>query len=90
MSVCLFLAITPTNHSLSYTHILTGEDNEIVEYTSADVLDADFASGRVHPSDLKPAVTTAINAIIQPVRDHFATGAPKALLDKIKKFKITR
>eukprot|EP00606_Chrysophyceae_sp_TOSAG23-5_P001043 GSChrysophyteH2.ASY1.ANO1.1678.1 assembled CDS len=75
---------------LSITINKDGAYNETVEYTSADVLDADFASGRVHPSDLKPAVTTAINAIIQPVRDHFATGAPKALLDKIKKFKITR
>ena len=64
--------------------------SETVDYTSADTLDADFVSGRVHPSDLKPAVTAAINSIIQPVRDHFASGEPKALLEKIKKFKITR
>jgi len=36
------------------------------------------------------AVTEAINRILQPVRDHFATGEPKKLLEKIKKFKVTR
>jgi tyrosyl-tRNA synthetase len=54
------------------------------------VLEADFISGRVHPSDLKPAVAAAINHIIEPVRAHFSSGAAKALLDKIKKFQITR
>jgi tyrosyl-tRNA synthetase len=39
---------------------------------------------------LKPAVTDAINAIIEPVRQHFASGEPKKLLEKIKKFKVTR
>eukprot|EP00605_Chrysophyceae_sp_TOSAG23-4_P001288 GSChrysophyteH1.ASY1.ANO1.1400.1 assembled CDS len=63
---------------------------EPVTYTDADELDKDFASGRVHPSDLKPAVTEAINRILQPVRDHFAAGEPKALLQKIKSFKVTR
>jgi tyrosyl-tRNA synthetase len=66
------------------------EGKETVDYTSADDLDADFASGKVHPSDLKPAVTDAINRIIQPVRDHFSKGEPKKLLDKIKSYKITR
>jgi tyrosyl-tRNA synthetase len=47
-------------------------------------------SGKIHPGDLKPAVADAINTILEPVRVHFATGEPKALLDKIKKFKVTR
>jgi tyrosyl-tRNA synthetase len=65
-------------------------EKESVTYTCADELYKDYASGRVHPSDLKPAVTEAINRIIQPVRDHFASGEPKALLEKVKKFKVTR
>ena len=59
---------------------------ELVEYTDADLLEADFASGRVHPSDIKPAVTDAINQILEPVRVHFSSGEPKVLLDKIKAF----
>jgi tyrosyl-tRNA synthetase len=53
-------------------------------------LEADYINGRIHPSDLKPAVTEAINAILEPVRIHFSSGEPKALLEKIKKFKVTR
>lgn len=59
-------------------------------YTSADELESDYRSGVIHPSDLKPAVTDAINTILEPVRRHFSSGVPKQLLDKIKKFKVTR
>jgi tyrosyl-tRNA synthetase len=59
-------------------------------YSDFASLEADFVSGKIHPGDLKPAVTDAINAIIEPVRQHFASGEPKKLLEKIKKFKVTR
>lgn len=61
-----------------------------VQYERYEDLEADFVSGRVHPGDLKPAVTDAINRILEPVREHFASGEPKQLLEKIKKFKITK
>ena len=54
------------------------------------MLEADYISGKIHPGDLKAAVTLAINRIIDPVREHFSKGEPKVLLDKIKKFKITK
>ncbi len=69
---------------------VTIKDVGATEYTDAEVLKADYLSGKIHPSDLKPAVTDSINAILQPVREHFASGEPKKLLDKIKKFKVTR
>ncbi len=50
----------------------------------------DFGSLQIHPSELKPAVTDALNAILQPVRDHFAKGDAKKLLDTVRKFKVTR
>lgn len=53
-------------------------------------MEADYASGKLYPNDLKPAVSAALNKILEPVRNHFASGEPKALLDKIKKFKITK
>ncbi len=61
-----------------------------VEYTDYAVLEADYLAGKVHPGDLKAAVTEALNRILEPVRLHFASGEPKILLDKIKKFKITK
>jgi tyrosyl-tRNA synthetase len=66
------------------------KDQGAQEYTDAEELEKDYLSGKIHPSDLKPAVTTAINTILQPVRDHFSSGEPKKLLEKVKKFKITR
>jgi len=55
------------------------------------VLEADFTSGALHPKDLKVAVTAALNAILQPVRDHFANDKHAAdLLKRVKTFKTTR
>ncbi len=62
----------------------------MVEYTDSETLESDYISGRIHPGDLKAAVTEAINRILEPVRQHFSQGEPKVLLDKIKKFKVTR
>lgn len=59
-------------------------------YDSYAALEADFVSGRLHPADLKPAVTDIINRILEPVRVHFQSGEPKKLLEKIMKFKVTR
>ena len=59
-------------------------------YTEYSVLEEEYKAGAVHPKDLKAAVTAGLNLILQPVRDHFASGEPKALLEKIKKFKVTR
>lgn len=66
--------------------VIQNEAGEMVEYTDANQLDADYAAAKVHPSKLKPAVTDAINQILEPVRVHFSSGDPKALLDKIKAF----
>jgi tyrosyl-tRNA synthetase len=61
-----------------------------VEYKEYSKLEEDYLAAKVHPGDLKASVTEAINRILEPVRLHFASGEPKILLDKIKKFKVTR
>lgn len=61
-----------------------------MEYTEYTKFEEDYLSGKIHPGDLKAAVTEAINRILEPVRLHFSQGEPKALLEKIKKFKVTR
>eukprot|EP00286_Rhodomonas_abbreviata_P022569 CAMPEP_0181304206 /NCGR_PEP_ID=MMETSP1101-20121128/9016_1 /TAXON_ID=46948 /ORGANISM="Rhodomonas abbreviata, Strain Caron Lab Isolate" /LENGTH=773 /DNA_ID=CAMNT_0023409927 /DNA_START=263 /DNA_END=2585 /DNA_ORIENTATION=+ len=39
------------------------------EYTSVAEMEGDFKSGALHPGDLKPCVTKAVDAFIQQVRD---------------------
>jgi len=73
-----------------YGKISVTLNGEAVEYLTYEELEADYLSGKVYPSDLKPAVAEALNQILEPVRTHFASGEPKKLLDKIKKFKVTR
>ena len=61
------------------------------EYTDFAELEADYAGGAVHPSDLKPALAAALNAILQPVRDHFADNAEaRQLLKQVRSYKTTR
>lgn len=60
-------------------------------YTEYADLTADYASGALHPGDLKPALCKHLNAILQPVRDHFENDPEaKALLKQVKSFKITK
>jgi tyrosyl-tRNA synthetase len=56
-------------------------------YSDMSVLEQDFASGSLHPGDLKPAVSRAINQILQPVRDHFKNNSEaKQILGLVKKY----
>ena len=56
-------------------------------YTSYEELKADYAAGQLHPGDLKPAVTLAINNLLQPVRDHFENDPyARRLLETIKQW----
>jgi tyrosyl-tRNA synthetase len=60
-------------------------------YTSYEELCADYASGAVHPGDLKPALARNLNRILLPVRDHFEKDVDaKALLKTVKGYKVTK
>jgi tyrosyl-tRNA synthetase len=60
-------------------------------YKSYQEVVEDYEKDLLHPNDLKPALAKSINALIQPVRDHFAND-PKAkqLLQTVRKYKVTR
>lgn len=61
------------------------------KYEQYAELEADYASGALHPGDLKPAIVAQLNEILQPVRDHFVNDAnAAALLKKVKSFKVSR
>ncbi|KAI4383989.1 hypothetical protein MLD38_009766 [Melastoma candidum] len=60
-------------------------------FTSFEELVADYESGNLHPGDLKPALSKALNKILQPVRDHFMKDAKaKDLLKRVKAYRVTR
>ncbi|CAN1155713.1 Tyrosine--tRNA ligase 1, cytoplasmic [Linum perenne] len=60
-------------------------------FTNFEELVADYESGALHPGDLKPALSKALNKILQPVRNHFTNNArAKDLLKRVKGYRITR
>lgn len=60
-------------------------------YTTMEELIADYGSGALHPGDVKPALSKALNQILQPVRDHFKNNADaKKLLKTVKAYRVTR
>ena len=50
------------------------ENGGNIEYQTYEKLEEDYVNELVHPGDLKPAVAKAINAMLDPVRKHFASG----------------
>lgn len=60
-------------------------------YTSFEDVAKDYASGALHPGDLKPALARHLNQILQPVRDHFENNEEaKVLLKQVKSYKVTK
>ncbi|MBI3036314.1 tyrosine--tRNA ligase [Candidatus Woesearchaeota archaeon] len=50
-----------------------------------------YSEGKVHPMDLKNAVSDKLNELLEPVRKHFATNSKaKKLLEQVRSFEVTR
>ncbi|XP_059655569.1 tyrosine--tRNA ligase 1, cytoplasmic-like isoform X2 [Cornus florida] len=55
-------------------------------FSNFEELVADYQSGKLHPGDLKPALSKALNKILQPVRYHFISDANlKELLETVRR-----
>ncbi|KAJ8900910.1 hypothetical protein NDN08_000209 [Rhodosorus marinus] len=62
-----------------------------VVYETYEQLEKEFVEGQLHPGDLKAALASCINEILQPVRDHFEQDEEaKKILAKVRKYKATR
>lgn len=60
-------------------------------FTTFDELVADYGSGVLHPGDLKPALSKALNKILEPVREHFKNDSTaKDLLKRVKAYRVTK
>ncbi|HMK83986.1 MAG TPA: tyrosine--tRNA ligase [Candidatus Bathyarchaeia archaeon] len=57
-------------------------------YTSFAELEAHYTEGRIHPADLKTAVTSSLTKILEPVRAEFERNPE--LLQKMERMQITR
>ena len=67
------------------------KSGEMKVYTEYQAVKADFLSGALHPSELKPALTDAVNAMLQPVRDHFQNDPfASSLLKKMEQYMAER
>ncbi|XP_021988682.1 tyrosine--tRNA ligase 1, cytoplasmic isoform X2 [Helianthus annuus] len=54
-------------------------------FASFEELISEYEKGDLHPADLKPALSKALNRILQPVRNHFKNDEnAKALLKRVK------
>eukprot|EP00271_Cylindrocystis_brebissonii_P012949 TRINITY_DN32468_c0_g1_i1.p1 TRINITY_DN32468_c0_g1~~TRINITY_DN32468_c0_g1_i1.p1 ORF type:complete len:428 (+),score=88.56 TRINITY_DN32468_c0_g1_i1:94-1284(+) len=61
------------------------------DYATIEELKSDYTELKLHPADLKLAVSKALNRLLQPVRDHFKNNAEaKKLLAQVKSYKTTR
>ncbi|MBN2067819.1 MAG: tyrosine--tRNA ligase [Candidatus Diapherotrites archaeon] len=61
-----------------------------VSFNSIGDLEAAFASGDLHPMDLKNATSSYLNEMLEPVRKHFSKGKAKELLERVEDLKVTR
>ncbi|XP_010531909.1 PREDICTED: tyrosine--tRNA ligase 1, cytoplasmic-like isoform X2 [Tarenaya hassleriana] len=80
---------------LQWFHEFTVERNEKNSgkktYTEFEEIVDDYKSGELNPGDLKPALSKALNKILQPVRDHFKNNErAKNLLKQVKAYRVTR
>lgn len=62
-----------------------------VTFTDPEAFKEAYQNGSLHPGDVKAALAEALNALLQPVRDHFATDPEaKKLLADIRSYKVTK
>ncbi len=61
-----------------------------ITFSSYEELEKAFAAGKLHPMDLKNAVSEYLDEMIQPIRKHFEHGKAKELYDFVRKQEVTR
>lgn len=67
------------------------ENGGNVSYKDYETFEADYVANKLHPKDIKTTLAKIINALIQPVRDHFEHNAEaKEILKKVRSYSVTR
>ncbi|XP_074264808.1 tyrosine--tRNA ligase 2, cytoplasmic-like [Silene latifolia] len=73
-----------------FTVVSSAEDGRAKTYQTYEDFVVDYEAEALRPDDVKPALSKALNIILQPVRDHFSSGAPRDLLERVKSYRVTR
>ena len=63
------------------------DEGDELSYEDPDSFEAAYTEGLLHPGDVKGALIDALNQILQPVREHFASGEMKALLERVQTYR---
>ena len=61
-----------------------------ISFEKYEEVEKAFVGGKLHPQDLKNAVSNDLEKLIKPYREHFEKPAKAKLLDVYKETKITR
>ncbi len=59
-------------------------------YETYEEIEKDFGEGKLHPLDLKKAMSEYINDLLESIRKHFSQGRPKQLKEFMDNIVITR
>ncbi|KAI9915965.1 hypothetical protein PsorP6_008638 [Peronosclerospora sorghi] len=76
-------------HPEGVTLVRSEKNGGNLTFDTYEHLEAAFVSKMVHPADLKQCLSNYINALIEPVRQHFASDPLKTMLSSIKKLKVS-
>ena len=61
-----------------------------VSFNSYGKLEEAFAKGKLHPMDLKNAVSEALIKLLEPARKHFSQPKIRKMKEELEALKITR
>jgi len=75
------------SESFEIKNLKTGEIKVFSKYEDFVI---EYREGKIHPMDLKNAVTSYLIEILEPARKHFLEGPGKRYLEELKELKITR
>jgi tyrosyl-tRNA synthetase len=70
--------------------IINAKTGERRVYTSYTQLESEYKEGKIHPADLKNAVTNELIKLLEPAYRHFTEGPGKRYLEEMREIKITR
>ena len=70
--------------------IISTKSGKDLEFETYNEFEKAYSNKEVHPMDVKESLTEAINNVLDPIRKHFSKGKPKAILDEVKSFEVTR
>ena len=60
-------------------------------FNSATEFESAYVEGSVHPKDLKKSLADTINAMLEPVREHFRSNPQAAqLLETVRRYRVTK